>query len=46
LGGAVLTLFDTRLILLVGALLSTWAAYRMRVWRWTEAHAPGSVANQ
>jgi hypothetical protein len=32
LGGAVLTLFDTRLILLVGAMLSAWAAYRMRVW--------------
>jgi MFS family permease len=32
LGGAVLTLFDTRLILLAGAVLSAWAAYRMRVW--------------
>jgi MFS transporter, DHA1 family, tetracycline resistance protein len=46
LGGAVLTLFDTRLILLAGALLSTWAAYRMRVWGWNEAHATGTIANQ
>jgi predicted MFS family arabinose efflux permease len=34
LGGAVLTLLDTRLILLVGAILSAWAAFRMRAWRW------------
>ncbi len=36
LGGAVLTLFDTRLILLAGAGLSAWAAWRMRVWRWDD----------
>jgi MFS transporter, DHA1 family, tetracycline resistance protein len=39
LGGAVLTLLDTRLILLVGASLSAWAAFRMRAWRWNEAPA-------
>jgi MFS family permease len=44
LGGAVLTLFDTRLILLAGAVLSAWAAYRMRAWRWTGAPATGTVA--
>lgn len=33
LAGAVLTLFDTRLVLVVGAVLSTWAAIRMRTWR-------------
>ncbi|MCS0591409.1 MFS transporter [Massilia norwichensis] len=30
--GAVLTLFDTRLVLVVGALLTAWAAFRMRSW--------------
>nr|WP_307731213.1 MFS transporter [Massilia agilis] len=44
LGGAVLTLFDTRLILLAGAGLSAWAAYRMRAWRWQEAHVHASNA--
>jgi MFS family permease len=31
--GAVLTLFDTRFILIAGAALSAWAAARMRAWR-------------
>jgi len=31
--GSVLTLFDTRLILLLGALLATWAAWRLQGWR-------------
>jgi DHA1 family tetracycline resistance protein-like MFS transporter len=30
--GAVLTLVDTRLVLVLGALLTAWAATRMRVW--------------
>lgn len=30
--GSILTLIDTRLILLVGASLSTWAAWRIRQW--------------
>jgi hypothetical protein len=30
--GAVLTLVDTRLVLLVGAMLTAWAANRMRTW--------------
>ena len=33
LAGSVLTLIDTRLILLLGAVLSTWAAWRLRGWR-------------
>jgi MFS family permease len=34
LAGAVLTLLDTRLVLVVGAALSAWAASRMRAWSW------------
>ena len=30
--GAVLTLIDTRLILLLGAALTTWSAWRMGGW--------------
>jgi hypothetical protein len=30
--GAVLTLIDTRLVLLAGAILTAWAANRMRTW--------------
>jgi len=30
--GAVLTLFDTRLVLVAGAMLTAWAAFRMRAW--------------
>jgi hypothetical protein len=30
--GAVLTLFDTRLVLVAGALMTAWAALRMRTW--------------
>lgn len=33
LAGSVLTLFDTRLILLLGALLSAWAGWRLYGWR-------------
>jgi MFS family permease len=38
--GAVLTLIDTRLVLLVGAILTAWAANRMRSWGSTAA--PGA----
>lgn len=37
--GAVLTLFDTRLVLLVGAAMTAWAATRMRVWSRVPASA-------
>ena len=40
--GAVLTLVDTRLVLVVGAVLTAWAATRMRAWR--EAPAPAEAA--
>lgn len=33
LAGSVLTLFDTRLILWLGAALAIWAAWRLRAWR-------------
>lgn len=33
LGGSLLILLDTRLILLVGAVLAAWSAWRMRGWR-------------
>lgn len=33
LAGSVLTLFDTRLILWLGAALAVWAAWRLRAWR-------------
>ncbi len=33
LAGSVLTLFDTRLILLLGAALAAWAAWRIQGWR-------------
>jgi hypothetical protein len=36
LAGSVLTLIDTRLILLLGAALSAWAGWRLLGWR----HAP------
>ena len=31
--GSVLTLLDTRLILLLGAMLAAWAGWRLRGWR-------------
>ena len=31
--GSVLTLFDTRLVLLLGAVLATWAGWRLQGWR-------------
>jgi MFS family permease len=37
--GAVLTLIDTRLILLLGACLSAWSAWRMQAWH-RSMHAP------
>ena len=37
--GSVLTLVDTRLILLVGAALSAWAAWRIHQWSQTPAFA-------
>jgi DHA1 family tetracycline resistance protein-like MFS transporter len=43
LAGAVLTLIDTRLILLLGAALSAWAGWRMLGWRVAPA-AVGGVA--
>ncbi len=42
LTGSVLTLFDTRLILLLGAALAMWAAWRLRSWRGALA-APASM---
>jgi MFS transporter, DHA1 family, tetracycline resistance protein len=33
LAGSILTLFDTRLILLLGALLAAWAGWRLQGWR-------------
>lgn len=36
--GAVLTLIDTRLILVLGAALSAWAAWRIRQWRLAPAN--------
>lgn len=46
LAGAVLTLFDTRLILVLGALLSAWAASRMRgLGSETPARPLGGVAS-
>jgi MFS family permease len=39
--GAVLTLIDTRLVLMVGAVLTAWAATRMRAW--SRAPVPGVV---
>lgn len=36
--GAVLTLIDTRLILMLGAALSAWAAWRIRQWRLAPAN--------
>ena len=36
--GALLTLIDTRLILLVGATLAAWAAWRIRQWRLAPAN--------
>jgi predicted MFS family arabinose efflux permease len=38
--GAVLTLLDTRLVLLVGAGLTAWAALRMRAWSRAPVAAP------
>ena len=38
LAGSVLTLIDTRLILLLGAALSTWAAWRIGHWQTELAH--------
>ena len=38
--GSVLTLFDTRLILLLGSALSLWAAWRLQGWRVQLAAAP------
>lgn len=38
--GSVLTLVDTRLILLLGAVLAAWAGWRLRTWRTEMAAAP------
>jgi MFS family permease len=37
LAGAVLTVLDTRLVLLLGALMAAWAGWRLQAWR-TELH--------
>jgi hypothetical protein len=37
--GAVLTLVDTRLVLVAGAVLTAWAATRMRAWGLTQSPA-------
>ena len=44
LAGSVLTLVDTRLVLLLGAALSGWAGWRLQGWR-VSAAAPASAAN-
>ncbi len=41
LAGSVLTLIDTRLVLMLGALLSAWAAWLLHGWR---ARLMGEVA--
>jgi hypothetical protein len=41
LAGSVLTLIDTRLILLLGAALTTWSAWRMRSWHDSMANKDG-----
>jgi hypothetical protein len=45
LAGAVLTLIDTRLVLLLGAVLSAWAGWRMLGWRLSPAapFSPGET---
>jgi predicted MFS family arabinose efflux permease len=43
LAGAVLTLIDTRLILLLGAALTAWSAWRMQAWH-RSMHAPAEGA--
>jgi MFS family permease len=43
LAGSVLTLIDTRLILLLGAVLSAWSAWRLRGWRARMAASPASA---
>ena len=42
--GSVLTLVDTRLILLLGALLAAWAGWRLRGWRKELAAQPAARA--
>ncbi|NRR34098.1 MFS transporter [Oxalobacteraceae bacterium] len=44
LAGAVLTLIDTRLILLLGAALSAWSAWRMTHWQASMANDSGPAA--
>ncbi|MET0264463.1 MAG: MFS transporter [Duganella sp.] len=44
LAGAVLTLIDTRLILLLGSALSAWAAWRMQHWHASMAQAEAGAA--
>ena len=46
LAGSVLTLIDTRLILLLGAVLSAWSAWRLRGWRARMAGAPVAAQMQ
>jgi len=41
--GSVLTLADTRLILILGAVLSVWAGWRLRGWRGELAPAPTNI---
>jgi hypothetical protein len=43
LAGSVLTLADTRLILILGAALSIWAGWRLRGWRGELAGAPANA---
>lgn len=44
LAGSVLTLIDTRLVLLLGAALSAWAGWRLQGWRVRMAAPAGAVA--
>ncbi|QYF94222.1 MFS transporter [Massilia sp. PAMC28688] len=43
LAGSVLTLFDTRLVLLLGAILSAWAAWLLHGWRARLSAAPAAA---
>lgn len=44
LAGAVLTLIDTRLVLMLGALLAAWAGWRLLRWQAALAHSPSPSA--
>ena len=45
LAGSVLTLIDTRLILLLGAAFTAWSAWRLQGWR-VQMAGPAAVAGE